>query len=364
MKRVSRWLCLLLCLVLLPQLGFAEESESLPQILDVSVTGAVITVRASEDVAAYCITTLDVVPEQTHPDWRPCEGDSFSAFKMDGSYYVRVRTEDGRISEAVPVTVRSGFVYGIEAEGVTYLNEPIETVLEANGDSIDRFNADLAYIAKEAGMYTPEAVASVCMTLMTRLAEYGVTLSYQPKGNFTLEHDWGLSPLWGTVMDHVETDAEGEYRRASMNCGTIIKWAYKQAGLNLQNDEICRGLYDFAQLRRQDDNRAPLDAGDTGDVIATGTGHTMLILDRVDTDGDGLSDSYLVFEMESPYLKLKIRSLYSVRLCTLYRMSAVFSDTGALKRYARFWKGSFHIPAEAFPAYYTESDGSWFFDRR
>ena len=65
-----------------------------------------------------------------------------------------------------------------------------------------------------------------------------------------------------------------------------------------------------------------------------------------------LSDSYLVLEMESPYLKLKLRDLHSIRMCTLYRMDAFFHDTGAYRKFVRFWPDSFRIPIDALPAYY------------
>lgn len=355
MKRIRQILSILFALLfLLPAYGAAAES-SRPKIVLAEAYGAIVYVETDEEVSSYCITTKDVVPPDNHPDWRPCEGRSFTAFKMDGSYYIRVRREDGTVSEPVPVTVSSSFHYGLEAENVKPLNKPIETLLSENGDSIAAFNAAIAKSAVEGGLYSRSGVANVCMTLLTRLAQYGYTLSYQPSGNFTKADNWGISPGWGTKMNKKEKDKAGTYDRYSMNCGTIIVWAYKQAGLNLNSTARRDGIYDSGLKRRRGDNNISLDSGDTGDIIATKTGHTILVLDRVDTNDDGLSDSYLVFEMESPYLKLKLRSLYSIRLCKMYDMSALFADTGALRKEARFWPGSFYISDAKFPDYYQDA---------
>ncbi len=340
-------------LFLLPALpARAEEQGEPPLILRVSVKGAIVTVLCKEPAEAYCITTRPVIPPDGHPDWRPMRGFSFSAFKSDGTYFVRVRDKNGLISRPREFTVKSGYLYVLEAEGQEHLVEPIDTFLAAHNDSIDAFNRRIAESAIAGGLYTRTGVANVSMQLMSDLANCGMTLSYQPSGNFTKEEDWGISPLWGERMKQQESDKAGRYRNYGMNCGTILIWAYKQAGLNISSATGRRGIYDSGMLRRQDDNKRKLDNGDTCDLIATKTGHTMMILDRVDTDGDGLSDSYLVLEMESPYLKLKLRSLYSVRLCTLYDMSAVFDDTGVIKANTRWYTGSFHIGLEAFPDYY------------
>ena len=355
MRRIRLFLALILLLLLLLQAVPAAAESSGPNIVTAKAYGAIVYVETDEPVSGYCITTKDIIPPETHPDWRPCEGRSFTAFKMDGSYFIRVRREDGTISEPAQVTVSSGFHYGLEAENVKPLNMPIKDLLEKNGDSIEAFNEEIAKSAVEGGLYSRSGVANVCMTLLTRLAKYGYTLSYQPSGNFTKADNWGISPGWGTKMNKKEKDKAGTYDRYSMNCGTIIVWAYKQAGLNLNSTAGRDGIYDSGLNRRRGDNRISLDNGDTGDIIATKTGHTILVLDRVDTDGDGLSDHYLVFEMESPYLKLKMRSLYSIRMCTMYDMSALFADTGALRKEARYWPGSFYISDSEFPETYSEA---------
>ena len=296
-----------------------------------------------------------MIPETDHPDWRPCSGFGCSFFKTDGSYYIHVRDEAGEISDAVPFTVESGFLYVTEAEGLGHLMQPIEDFLAENNDSIDAFNKRIAKSATDAGLFTRAAVANVSMTLLSDMARYRMTLSYEPRGDYTAENEWGVSPGWGTRFSPAKQDSAGTYRNKGMDCGRIIIWAYKQAGLNINFSPGYGSIVHSGFHKQIDDNEIPLNAGDTADIIRTKTGHTMMILDRVDTDDDGLSDSYLVLEMESPYLKLKLRSLYSVRLCQLFDMSAVFDDTGYLKTQKKWWSGSFRIPTEAFPSYYDLS---------
>ncbi len=346
---------LLLAALLLMAFPVGAELSARPQILHVEAHGAVITVETDRPVTAYCVTTNETIPPASHPDWRPCSGTTLSIFKTDGEYYVRVRDEVGWMSHARPVTVSSGYACAIEAEGVRDLQKPIETMLRENGDAIQWFNEMLAETAVNAGLYTRGALGSVCLAFLDRMNRYGYTLNYEPRGNFTGMGDWGVAKRWGTWTGRTEEDAAGIYRRYGMNCGTIIVWAYKQAGLNIVNTAPCRGIYDVGRYQRQGDNRAALNAGDTGDIVATQTGHTLMILDRVDTDADGLSDSYLVFEMESPYLKLKLRSLYSIRNCTLYSMARVFDDSSFLRDHARYWKGSFRIPLEEMPYAYRSA---------
>ena len=333
-----------------------SASASAPRITDVTVDGAIVRLRAEGAAAItdYCFTTKDVVPEPEHPDWR-AYSEGVPIYKSDGTYFLRVRDADGTVSDAVPVTVSSGFSYILEAEGLGYLTEPIDDFLTRNGESIDRINTAIAENAVRAGLYSRASVAAAALTFYSRMADLKMALAYQPSGNFTREEDWGVSPEWGTRLGKSESDSQGVYQHAGMNCSTIIVWAYKQAGLNLNGTSRRFCIGDTGYVQRQNDNLAPLDSGDTGDIIATKTGHTILILDRVDGDGDGLSDSYLVLEMESPYLKLKVRDLHSIRLCSLYRMDAFFDGTGAYRKYARYWENTFFIPKEAFPAYYPES---------
>lgn len=353
MKRLKRVLSVFIAVLsLLPFAAAWADGLTPPSVLQVLTEGAIVTFRADQWVTAYCVTTTDVIPEADHPDWRPCGGFGFSFFKTDGAYCLRVRNQNGMVSDAAPFVVESGFRYVTEAEGLGHLTTPMEEFLADNGDAIDAFNERIAKSATDAGIYTRMAVGNIGMTLLSDMAGYGMTLSYQPRGNYTLQDEWGISPGWGTRLRSAEKDSAGTYRHYGMNCGTIIEWVYKQAGLHIGRTGGRKGIFESGYHRRLGDNKLPLDAGDTGDIIATKTGHTMMILDRVDTDEDGLSDSYYVLEMESPYLKLKLRSLYSVRLCTLYDMSAVFDDTGALKQNLVWWTGSYRIPTADFPPYY------------
>ncbi|MCL2670752.1 MAG: hypothetical protein FWF10_01795 [Clostridiales bacterium] len=358
MRRI--WTGILACLLLLLLLpGAARAEEENPVIRSLKTDGALVYIDAwgYSPVTAYAFSTIEAAPAQDATDWRPYKGSHMPVYKWDGDYFVRVMDAEGRISEAERVTVASGYTYVLEAEGQDYLREPIEKFLEKNGDSMETFNRYLARQAERAGLFTPAAVALVSVGFLSRMAQYDMTLAYQAHGNYTRAGDWGLAPGWGAKLSKPDMDNSNKqaYLYGAMNCGTIIMWAYKQAGLNLSGTGGRDGIGDTGHRVRRGDNKIKLDNGDTGDLISTKTGHFILILDRVDTDMDGAADSYLVFEMESPYLKLKCRSFRSVRGCTFWDMSAVFDGSGAYKRLSAYWPGQFTVPVEEFPEYYVKT---------
>ena len=44
-------------------------------------------------------------------------GDPFRVFKYDGDYVLFVRDSEGRVSDPYPITVNSGYLYPIRADG-------------------------------------------------------------------------------------------------------------------------------------------------------------------------------------------------------------------------------------------------------
>ena len=72
-----------------------------------------------------------------------------------------------------------------------------------------------------------------------------------------------------------------------------------------------------------------------------------MVVDRLDTDGDGADDSYLTYEMNAPHLAFLVLTFRQVRYRTFYDMEAVFEDAGRLRDEARFWPGSYFIPQAA-----------------
>ena len=76
-----------------------------------------------------------------------------------------------------------------------------------------------------------------------------------------------------------------------------------------------------------------------------------MVVDRLDTDGDGADDTYLTYEMWAPHLTFLTLTFRQVQGRKAFSMDAVFEDTGWRREKAKFWEGSFRIPQDAFPAY-------------
>lgn len=317
--------------------------------------GVVHVELAAGGAAAYAFTVVETQPAADSPDWADAGGARrFSAFKSDGDYFLWVRGADGSVSEPYPVAVRSGYRYVLRAEGLEALTEPLDGFLEAKGSSVDALNAAIAEDVADAGLYTRCGVVTAAVSLVSRLAEYGVSAPYQGRGAYQDEEDWGVNPDWGARLRTPTTDGNGTYYYTGMQCVASIVWAYKQAGVNLSNSAAGSAIGTCGEREKRGDNEIGFDEGQSGDIVQNG-GHYLMIVDRLDTDGDGADDSYLTYEMNAPHLAFLVLTFRQVRYRTFFSMDAVFENAGRLRDKARFWEGTFHIPDTAFPAYLTEA---------
>ena len=317
--------------------------------------GVVHVELAAGGAAAYAFTVVETQPAADSPDWADAGGARrFSAFKSDGDYFLWVRGADGSVSEPYRVAVRSGYRYVLRAEGLEALTEPLDGFLEAKGSSVDALNAAIAEDVADAGLYTRYGVVTAAVSLVSRLAEYGVSAPYQGRGAYQDEEDWGVNPDWGARLRTPTTDGNGTYYYTGMQCVASIVWAYKQAGVNLSNSAAGSAIGTCGEREKRGDNEIGFDEGQSGDIVQNG-GHYLMIVDRLDTDGDGADDSYLTYEMNAPHLAFLVLTFRQVRYRTFFGMDAVFENAGRLRDKARFWEGTFHIPDTAFPAYLTEA---------
>ena len=317
--------------------------------------GVVHVELAAGGAAAYAFTVVETQPAADSPDWADAGGARrFSAFKSDGDYFLWVRGADGSVSEPYPVAVRSGYRYVLRAEGLEALTEPLDGFLEAKGSSVDALNAAIVEDVAAAGLYTRCGVVTAAVSLVSRLAEYGVSAPYQGRGAYQDEEDWGVNPDWGARLRTPTTDGNGTYYYTGMQCVASIVWAYKQAGVNLSNSAAGSAIGTCGEREKRGDNEIGFDEGQSGDIVQNG-GHYLMIVDRLDTDGDGADDSYLTYEMNAPHLAFLVLTFRQVRYRTFFGMDAVFENAGRLRDKARFWEDTFHIPDTAFPAYLTEA---------
>lgn len=321
----------------------------------VRVRGATVTVTMQNGriAADCCFTSVDRLPAADSPDWTPVNSDTFSLFKSDGTYVLWVRDEVGTVCASQPVTVNSGFRYVIRAEGMTALHEPMTGFLEANGSSVDAINAAISRDVAAAGMYTRCGVVTAGVSLISRMAGWGASVVYQGRGAYQREEDWGVNPDWGARLAKPTQDGNGTYYYTGMQCVASIVWAYKQAGMNLVNG-AGSAIGTLGEREKRGDNRIEYDRARSGDIVQNG-GHYLMIVDRLDTDGDGADDAYLTYEMNAPHLALLVLSFRQVRYRTFFGMDAVFENAGRLRAKSRIWEDTFRIPLDATPDYLQQA---------
>ena len=351
------WLSVLLLTAALCPAGAAHAQETgAPRIACAYASGGVVHVELAEGTAeACCFTVIEREPEAASPDWLPCGGaQRFSVFKSDGTYYLWVRDAAGRVGEPWPITVCSGFRYVIRAEGLTALTTPMEEFLAGQDTSVEALNAAISRDVAAAGPYTRCGVVTAAVSLVSRMAAYGASVPYQGRGAYQDEADWGVNPAWGARLRTPTTDGNGTYYYTGMQCVAAIVWACKQAGLNLSNSGAGSNIGACGEREKSGDNRIAYDAARGGDIVQNG-GHYLMVVDRLDTDGDGADDAYLTYEMNAPHLAFLVLTFRQVRYRTFYDMEAVFENAGRLRDRARFWEDTFRIPETAFPAYLAEA---------
>jgi len=324
--------------------------------LRVTVRGAIVeaTLKNGKRAQTYCFTNAGIPPIENSRDWFDA-GDSglsatsFRVFKYDGSYTLWVTDDTGAQLAPIDVSVVSGFLYPIRAEGVTPIRIPLETFLSENGSSVDELNAAIASDAAAAGVYTRQGVVTAGVSLISHMAQYGASIVYQGHGSYQKEENWGVNPQWGSKLSRPTSDANGKYKYAGMQCVASIVWAYKAAGLNLCS-EYGSDFCTISERAHKEDNKIKYDRAESGDILRI-RNHYQMVVDRLDTDGDGADDTYLTYEMWAPHLTFLTLTFRQVQGRKAFSMDAVFEDTGWRREKAKFWEGSFRIPQDAFPAY-------------
>lgn len=317
---------------------------------------AVVTVELQEGTAAkeYCFSCLSTPPSEKSRDWLPIPGDPFRVFKYDGDYFLFVRDEEGRVSDPYPITVNSGYLYPIRAQGLSALRTPLADMAEAAGTSVTALNEAVAADVAQAGVYTREGAVTSAVSAVSHMAALGYTIPYQGVGKFQEKDDWGFNPQWGAKLKRPTRDGNGTYWYTGMQCVGSIVWALKQAGLDISNGSTGWQIGRLGEVRRNGDNKIKHYQLRSGDFIQVNQ-HYELVVDRIDRDRDGECDAFLLYEMEAPHLSFLILTYRNVQGRVHFNMDAVYADTGRLSPKNRIWKGTSHIPKEDFPPWLTKA---------
>lgn len=341
-----------------------------PYINGIAVKKAIVYVTLAENSNAteYCFQYPGTVPDEASYDWLPItnmENNTFHCYKYDGEYDLYVRNNEHQLSNKARVVVNSGYHYTFDGNEMRILPYSLSTFLTRNNSSIEEMNR---YIAKEvidAGWQTREGVAIAALSTISFLADYGMAIPYQGFGAFQFEKNWGVNPAWGQELLEAVDNGTGPDYHVGMQCVGGCVWAFKQAGINLSNPNVTWqigkngetkyiGDYEWASDNIIDYRRAR-----TGDLVQIKS-HYRTILDRLDTDGDGVCESYLSFEMHKPgevgYFTCRITPMYTVsyRDRNVFNMDNVYTGIGHQQNHCAYWKTTL-IPDEALPQYIKEA---------
>lgn len=339
----------------IPVTFFAENED-----LNVSVRGAVVEAVAKDGklLQQYCFTKKGLIPPEDSRDWFDVSesgspSETMHVYKYDGDYTLHTRDAEGNEYQPIDVTVVSGFRYPIRAEGLDCVRTSVRTLLANENVTIDEMNRAISRDIVAAGLYTRAGAVTSGVSLISHMAEYGLSIVYQGHGAYQAARDWGVNPEWGSKLENPTSDANGTYYYTGMQCVASIVWAYKQAGLNLVS-EVNSAIGTLGERERSRDNKISYDRAESGDIIKTG-GHYEMVIDRLDQNGDGVDDAYLTYEMWAPHLTMLILTFRSVRGREFFSMDAFFDNTGRNTKKAQYWKDTFRIPFDDLPAYLQEA---------
>lgn len=336
---------------------FTDENE----YFTVSVRGAVVdvVVKGEQLAQEYCFTNRGLKPKDDSIDWFNTTDsgeptDHFRVYKYDRSYTLSVRDAEKNLIGRIDVTVDSGFRYPINAKGMDALRHSLRTALKENNSSVSKLNAAISEDIAAAGLYTREGVVTSGVSLISHMSEYGYSIVYQGGGSYQAARDWGVNPQWGEKLETPTQDASTTYYYCGMQCVASIIWAYKQAGMNLFST-VRWQIEKLGEREKAHDNRIENNRAKSGDIIGTGTGHYMMVIDRIDQNNDGVTDAYLTYEYEDPHLTVLVLPYKNGRGYGYYSMDAVFENVGHNRNTVTYWNDTYRIPKDAFPEYLTDA---------
>lgn len=340
--------------------SFKSENED----LRVGVRGAVVEAETKNErtIRSYCFTEEGLTPPEDSRDWFDTNDFGKNArkirvFKYDGNYTLWMRDAEGAPFSPIDVVVESGFAYPIESEQeVVYLHQSLRQLLRGRGSGVDELNRTISRDITAAGIYTRAGTVTAGVSLISELSKYGYSIGYQQNGTFQEMEDWGVNPGWGAklaIASEETEEIEPVESYAGMNGNACIVWTFKQAGLNVLCNDAKAEIGMLGEHEKANDNRISADRAKSGDLIKR-DGRYVMVIDRLDTDHDGMDDAYLTFEMGSQFLTMRILPFDRIQNRDVYSMDAVFDGTGKNAHRAKYWKDKFRIPEDQLPMYQKE----------
>lgn len=346
-----------------------ENGLYFPVIENASTNKAIVYVELTEnsDAIEYCFQYPGTKPQEDSFDWLPItnlNNNVFHCFKYDGEYDIYVRNTKHIISAPFRIKVDSGYTYTFDANNVKPLSYALSCFLEEHNTSLDVMNQYITNEIMEAGWQTREGVAVSALSCISYLAEYGVGIPYQGFGAYQYEKQWGANPEWGAWLPEPVNNGTGPDYHVGMQCVGGCVWAFKQAGINLYNVNVswqigrC-GETNAAYAEGKSDNIIDYRKARTGDLVQINS-HYRTIMDRIDSDGDGVCESYLSFEMhkgsDTGCLTCRIVPMNTLQRHGRYvfNMDNVYNGNGWAQKFMLYWQSSL-IPYDVLPEYIKEN---------
>lgn len=351
--------------------SFQNENDDVA----VTVRGSVVEAEAKngKQIRSYCFTGAGLTPPEQSRDWFDTDdrGEDLNrvrVFKYDGAYTLWTIDTDGEPLTPIEVTVASGTRYTIGSEGIDFLRKPLRAFLRERDTGTDELNRSMCREVLAAGLYTRAGAVTAGVSLVSALSKYGYSVGRQENGTYQAAQEWGVNPMWGYELSAPEADEDEEEEEAAeeesdlivtsefyagLGSAASIIWAYRQAGLNL-----CADVYTpiTALGEREDvhDNRIDADRAESGDILEN-DGEYSMVVDRLDQNGDGADDAYLLYEMGKELLTVQILPFKQAQAWTAYSMDAFFDGRGRNVDRIIYWENTFKIPKEELPLYVLET---------
>lgn len=346
--------------------SFQNENDDLA----VTVRGSVVEAQAKngKQIRSYCFTGAGLTPPEQSRDWFDADvhgsiSNTLRIFKYDGSYTLWTVDTDGESLAPIEVTVASGVRYATRPDGIDFLRQPLRGFLRERNTGTDELNRAVCLDVIAAGLYTRAGAVTAGVSLISALSKYGYSVGHQENGTYQAAQEWGVNPLWGYKLSVPEEEEETEEEETDreetsesyvgLGSAACIVWAYKQAGLNLCADAHTP-ITALGEREDVHDNRIDADRAESGDIIEN-DGQYSMVIDRIDQNGDGADDAYLLYEMGEELLTMRILSFIQAKEWTVYSMDAYFDGTGRNVDRIVYWENTFRIPKEELPLYVLET---------
>ena len=120
-----------------------------------------------------------------------------------------------------------------------FSGKTLKSVLEDNGSSVEKFEAQIAAAVQEMGVGTREAPVAAALTLIETLANYGYRINYDWGGKW---YHVGVDGNWGKRINPQFCDSHRDPDRCKtqliwkgFDCSGFVNWALIQGFNNPQN---------------------------------------------------------------------------------------------------------------------------------